>query len=203
MGKMKTIDVNPFKNSKDPNEKKITLSKRFFLCMICKGMFSIRQNQHGVRFYGKCMGGAEHSYFPFNSYRLIEKANSAPLGDAYQGNWYECSDCQALYFNRGGGLLLPTPTCFESQSSGHTPHKRGIFKGDKLIGFSLPIPYLLIHIGEVMSATPFENFWRWCRNCEMLFYPKGGESSSVCPSGGNHDSSESGYYSPQEGSFVF
>ena len=36
--------------------------------------------------------------------------------------------------------------------------------------------------------------WRWCKQCQGLFYARASAGKGVCPAGGTHDDSASGHY---------
>lgn len=186
-------------------DQKIVLGKKtFYLCQMCRGMFTIRKLDAGTitetTQFGRCFGNAPHIFFPGNSYQLARSVKYKEL-EGYQTSWRECNICQCLYFDRKSNQPASSGTCF-FDGSGHFPKLTKIYKDGKPIGVRFPVDYQLRHFSEFIEH-PFMTWWRWCRKCEMLFYPKGGESAIFCPAGGNHDASESGYYQPEEASFYF
>lgn len=184
-------------------DQKIELNKNtFYLCTMCRGMFLVRKKGDNPddKDFGRCFGNAPHVFFPGNSYRLA-RALKYGESEGYQTGWRECKNCQCLYFDRKAGELASSGTCFLN-GGGHFPKVSKIYKDGVMIGVRLPATYQLRHYSEYIEH-PVLIWWRWCRKCEMLFYPKGGESGIFCPAGGNHDSSESGFYQPEEATLYF
>lgn len=168
---------------------------------MCRGMFTVRKNSgaENGKDFGLCFGGAPHIFFPGNSYRLAESPKYRS-SEGYQCDWRECYNCQCIYFDRKANELAFSGACFNNGP--HFPHHSKLYKNEKIVGVLLPVNYRLQHFSEDIAPGYF-TWWRWCRKCEMLFYPKGGESGIFCPAGGNHDASESGYYRPEEAEFYF
>jgi hypothetical protein len=97
-----------------------------------------------------------------------------------QTSWAVCDYCAGLwYFNL---KQLPASYCAN-------PHAYKVSYGEHYASTSFN--YELLY--PVDSGTNPQQDWRWCNKCDVLFYSVN-QSFSICPAGGQHDSTGSYHY---------
>ena len=98
---------------------------------------------------------------------------------AFQGNWRLCFACAGLYF----GGHATKGVCPGTSKGFFEPHHVDKFK----------VPTFLVEGAEGPEPPGKQDKWRWCRKCEGMFF-NGNATAGVCPRGGEHDSTKSGFY---------
>jgi hypothetical protein len=83
-----------------------------------------------------------------------------------QANWLWCRKCQGLFY----GPNVNSSRCPASPPSGHH---------DGSTSYNYDVAY------NIASTSSFQINWRWCSNCQGMWYGPNG-SSSKCPTGDPH-----------------
>jgi hypothetical protein len=140
-------------------------------CRNCQGLFFAPDGSAN----GVCpVGGGTHDSSGSGNYSIVRNMPGA----SGQDDWRWCKNCQGLFF---------AP---EATSNGVCPVKDDVGN---------PLRHDSIGSGDynlVLDDPGFgQNNWRWCKNCQGLFFAPDGSANGVCPVGGAHDPSESGNYS--------
>jgi hypothetical protein len=150
-------------------------------CHKCQGCFFAGNPSQGV-----CPADLPHPHDASQSGTYLTRlgGESAPPGNSgpplnfnysgQQGSWRWCHKCQGLFFagNASQGVCpadLPHP--HDASQSGH---------------------YAIV-LDDGAGYPAGQKNWRWCHNCQGLFYA-GNPTQGVCPASGPHDASQSGKY---------
>jgi hypothetical protein len=108
---------------------------------------------------------------------ILQARSSAGLEvSEWQDDWRWCKNCQGLFFSGGQDSAGRCP--FIPRPGG--PHVKGV-SGN----------YALAHNTASFSG---QKDWRWCKNCQGLFFADGQNSAGKCPGGGQHVTGASGDY---------
>src|SRR5215469_13579894 len=92
-----------------------------------------------------------------------------------QNNWRWCNQCQGLFYSGN-----PTSgTC--PAGGGHNWETSGLYN---------------LYFASEIAPDDGQDYWRWCHNCQGLFYGPN-TPSSCCPAGGQHVSTGSANYALQ------
>jgi len=97
---------------------------------------------------------------------------SVPL--QFQAGWKICVKCGSLGFSH-----LSDGVCATGGS-----HKL----------LSLGFPRYSLSFGDIPASNNTQSGWRYCKNCQSLWYGGSSDSGGVCPAGGKHTSDGSGNY---------
>jgi hypothetical protein len=147
-------------------------------CHRCEGLFFAGHRPS----LGRCPADGSHEESESGEYGAILGGESAPAGQlpqpslkpisAQQGDWKWCHNCEGLFFagHQSQGQC-PAGGSHDASQSGH---------------------YAVL-FDDGVGQENAQNSWRWCHNCEGLFFA-GHQSQGQCPAGGSHDASQSGAY---------
>jgi hypothetical protein len=137
-------------------------------CGKCLCLFFGESPSEGGFFSGVCVDGLAHQSTA-NKFKIP----FAGPGFSGQTNWRYCFKCVALFFNghQSKGFC-------GADKSGHSSYGSGNYELKYTANPSL---------GNLYG-------WRWCRQCEQIFFCPFQECVTVCAAGGSHDKSESGFY---------
>lgn len=133
--------------------------KNWRWCSKCEGLFFAGSTTD----LGKCPAGGAH-ILPTGTNYIVE---ISPSPKGWQTNWRKCKKCLGAYF---GGF----PT------SGHCPAGGGHSHKNDLI-------YEMNTSTTAVNDAPDNQWnWRWCNQCQGIFYA-GNQSTGYCPAGGGHN----------------
>jgi hypothetical protein len=142
-------------------------------CSKCQGMFWASGNSHGV-----CPAGGSHGHLLSSDYGL---RYNAVVISGYQDNWWWCNKCSGLFF--GAGELFS-------------------YKGACPAGgqhYSNTSSDYVVYLGAG-SYSSWQIGWRWCNQCQGMWWANRSAHGGICPFGGgmfSHTDSGSGAYQIQ------
>jgi len=139
----------------------ISLQRNWRWCNKCQGLFF-----GGGQATSRCPEGGTHAPQAHSGSGNYSLPHNVPASPDRQKEWRWCNKCQGLFF----GPTVASSTC----PSGGTHMPPGLSGSGN---YSLP--------HNVPASPDCQSNWRWCNNCQGLFFG-GGQATSRCPEGGTH-----------------